>query len=40
MFKDIDAKMETMASILETTTCVQPTVIATSSIATRVLHLH
>jgi hypothetical protein len=40
MFEDMDAHMETMASIPKTTTCVQPTIIVVGSIATRGLHLH
>jgi hypothetical protein len=36
----MDAKKETMASILKTITYVQPTIIIVGSIATVGLHLH
>jgi hypothetical protein len=39
MFEDTNAKMETMASIPETNTCVQPIVITTGSITIKGLHL-
>jgi hypothetical protein len=40
MFKDTNVKMETMAPIPETNTCLQPIVITTGSIAIGGLYLH